>query len=85
MTKLYLVIPCYNEEEILMDSSEKLRIKMQNLIDKGLISEYSRILLVNDGSKDKTWDIIESLCSTDQLFNGISLAHNKGHQNALNN
>ena len=83
MTKLYLVIPCYNEESIMMDSSEKLKNKMNSLIEKDLISEDSRIVFVNDGSRDSTWEIIESLCHSNQLFQGVSLARNKGHQNAL--
>ena len=83
MEVLWLVIPCYNEEEVLPDSAEKIRAKLGSLIERNIISDSSRILIVNDGSKDKTWEIIELLCDSDSHFNGISLAHNKGHQNAL--
>ncbi len=80
---LYLVIPCYNEEEVLPETSKRLREKMQGLIDSGKISEKSRICLVNDGSKDKTWEIISQLHSENKLFSGIKLSRNRGHQNAL--
>ena len=83
MEKLYVVVPCYNEEEILNDSAAKLSAKLQSLIESGAVSDGSRILFVNDGSKDRTWEIISELCNSDRHFNGISLAHNRGHQNAL--
>ena len=81
--KLFLVIPCYNEEEVLPITAGKLQEKMQALIDAHKISSDSRIVLVNDGSKDKTWEIICELHKKNPLFRGIKLAHNKGHQNAL--
>lgn len=81
--KLYLVVPCYNEEEVLMTTAKVLKEKMNNLIQKNMISEESRILFINDGSKDKTWSIIEALCSDDQLYEGIKLSRNEGHQNAV--
>ena len=81
MQKLYLVIPCYNEEEVLPESSKQLRAKMDTLMAAGKISKESRI--VNDGSKDRTWEIIESLHKENPLFQGIKLSRNKGHQNAL--
>ena len=83
MDTLFLVIPCYNEEEVLEDTTSKLLDKLYFLIGQNAVSDSSRILYVNDGSKDRTWDIIEELCVSDNHINGISLAHNKGHQNAL--
>ena len=80
---LFVVIPCYNEEDVLHDSASKLLVKLKALIGSRVVSGDSRILFVNDGSKDKTWAIIEELCKADIHYNGISLAHNKGHQNAL--
>ena len=81
--KLYLVIPCYNEEEMLSITNEKLIEKMNNLIDSQLISADSRIVYVNDGSKDRTWEIISGFVKEYELVQGISLSRNKGHQNAL--
>lgn len=83
MQKLYLVIPCYNEEEVLPETSKQLRAKMETLMAAGKISKESRIVFVNDGSKDRTWEIIESLHKENPLFQGIRLSRNKGHQNAL--
>lgn len=83
MDILYLVIPCYNEEEVLSETSKQLRTKMLSLIEKRKISSQSRIVFVNDGSKDKTWEIIEKLHREDPIFQGIKLSRNKGHQNAL--
>ena len=83
MQKLYLVIPCYNEEEVLPETSKQLRAKMETLMAAGKISKESRIVFVNDGSKDRTWEIIESLHKENPLFQGIKLSRNKGHQNAL--
>ena len=83
MDTLYLVIPCYNEEEVLPETSKQLRTKMLTLIEKGMISSQSRIVFVNDGSKDNTWEIIERLHKEDNIFQGVKLSRNKGHQNAL--
>lgn len=83
MDILYLVVPCYNEEEVLPETSKQLRIKMQSLMEKGKISRESRIVFVNDGSKDRTWQIIEELHGEDNIFQGVKLSRNKGHQNAL--
>lgn len=83
MTKLYLAIPCYNEEEVLMDSAEKLYKKYRQLMSDGLISNESRICFIDDGSKDKTWSIIKGLCDKEDIFSGIKLSRNRGHQNAL--
>lgn len=80
---LYLVIPCYNEEEVLADTAGKLDEKMKELMAEGLIDVKSRIIFVNDGSMDLTWKIIEDLHNKDTLFGGINLTRNRGHQNAL--
>ena len=83
MTKLYIAVPCYNEEEVLPDSAEKLRNKLRSMMDKGLISYDSRIVFIDDGSKDKTWQLIEELHNADSIYSGIKLSRNRGHQNAL--
>ncbi len=83
MDKLYLVIPCYNEEEVLHETSVQLFEKIQFLIKSEKISEESHIVFVDDGSKDKTWKIIEELHHQNKIFQGIKLSRNKGHQNAL--
>ena len=80
---LYLVIPCYNEEEALPVTAEKLHEKLTAMIGEGLIRPESRMVFVNDGSKDKTWEVIEELHRTDPLVQGIRLSRNRGHQNAL--
>ncbi|MGN0620760.1 MAG: glycosyltransferase family 2 protein [Porcipelethomonas sp.] len=80
---LYLVIPCYNEEEVLPETSRQLSEKMYSLIEKGAVSDKSRIVFVNDGSKDRTWEIITELHEKNSIFQGICLSRNKGHQNAL--
>ena len=81
--KLYMVIPCYNEEEVLPETSKRLREKINSLIEKGKIDKESRIVFVNDGSKDKTWELIKTLHEEDPVFSGINLTRNRGHQNAL--
>ncbi len=81
--KLYLVIPCYNEEAVLPETAKRLREKYDALMSEGKISADSRIVFVNDGSKDKTWEMIEDLHRADPIFRGICLSRNKGHQNAL--
>ncbi|MVX63283.1 glycosyltransferase [Clostridium chromiireducens] len=80
---LYLVIPCYNEEEVLHVTAKKLLVKINNMVDDELISKDSKILFVNDGSKDNTWSIIEELHKQNDIFSGINLSRNRGHQNAL--
>lgn len=80
---LYIVIPCYNEEEVLMEITNQLKKKITNLIKNKKISVKSKVLYVNDGSKDKTWEIIKNISKKDDLFTGISLTKNSGHQNAL--
>ena len=81
--KLYLVIPCYNEEAVLPKTAPTFLAKLLDLIAAGEISDDSRVFFVNDGSKDKTWEIIKALASEDKHYSGISLSRNMGHQNAL--
>lgn len=80
---MYIVIPCYNEEKVLEETTKKLKIKLEKLISDKIISEKSRVMYVNDGSKDKTWEIIKDINKNEKLFTGISLSRNRGHQNAL--
>lgn len=80
---LYVVVPCYNEEEVLGETSKRLNEKMTSLKQQKLISEKSRVLFVNDGSKDKTWEIIKDLNKQNDLFCGVTLSRNRGHQAAL--
>ncbi len=80
---LYLVIPCYNEEEVLPETAKQLKNKLEDLLQKGKISPQSRILFVNDGSKDHTWEIISALHRQNVIFSGLNLSKNRGHQNAL--
>lgn len=80
---LYFVVPCYNEQEVLPETSKRLAAKLDQLITQGSASADSRILLVNDGSKDRTWEMIEELCEGNTHFAGIKLSRNMGHQNAL--
>ena len=81
--KLYMVIPCYNEEEVLPETARRLREKLTALMEAGAISPESRVLFVNDGSKDHTWEIIARLHQENPLFSGVCLSRNRGHQNAL--
>lgn len=81
--KLYLVIPCYNEEDVLKETARQLKEKIQVMIEKGTVSKDSKIMFVNDGSKDSTWEIIESLHTQSPLFSGVNMTRNRGHQNAL--
>ncbi len=81
--KLLLVVPCYNEEEILIKSNETLTAALQTWIGQGLISSDSRIVYVNDGSKDSTWNIIEKITASHTLALGLKLSKNFGHQNAV--
>lgn len=80
---LYLVVPCYNEQEVLPETAKRLNKKLTSLIDTERISKHSKIVLVNDGSKDSTWEIITQLHDNNSLFLGVNLSRNKGHQNAL--
>lgn len=81
--RLFIVVPCYNEEEVLPETSKRLLEKLKNLIADGKVAENSRIAFVNDGSKDKTWEIISELHKQNTLVSGINLSRNRGHQNAL--
>ena len=80
---LYVVVPCYKEEEVLPETAKRLKAKLTALIAQGKISPRSRILFVNDGSKDRTWPIIEELHAKERIFSGVNLSRNRGHQNAL--
>lgn len=80
---LYITVPCYNEEEVLPETARRLAEKLGSLRSAGVISDKSRVLFVNDGSKDGTWEIIKRLHDEDPVFTGISLSRNRGHQNAL--
>ncbi len=80
---LYVVVPCYNEEEVLPETAKRLGEKLRSLISSGKIGKQSRILFVNDGSKDRTWELIAGLHEQDGLYAGLNLSRNKGHQNAL--
>lgn len=80
---LYVVVPCYNEAEVLHETAKQLKQKISQLIKTRKISSRSRVMFVNDGSKDETWKIIKTLNRTDKIFTGISLSRNRGHQNAL--
>lgn len=80
---LYVVIPCYNEEEVLQETAKRIKEKMRELIGKKKISPQSHVVFVNDGSKDRTWQLITQLHEENPLFGGINLSRNRGHQNAL--
>ena len=80
---LYIVIPCYNEEEVLPVTGKLFLDKLNALIKSGKISEKSRIMFVNDGSKDRTWEIIKEFAQKDEHYIGICQSRNRGHQNAV--
>ncbi len=80
---LYIVIPCYNEEKVLPITSKMFLDKITDLVKNDLISDESRILFVNDGSRDETWNIICNLAKQDRHYKGISQSRNRGHQNAV--
>ena len=83
MIKLYLAIPCYNEEAVLRDSAAKLLRKYETMMTEHKITFDSRIVFIDDGSRDRTWQIIEELHGENPVFQGIKLTRNRGHQNAL--
>lgn len=83
MKTIYLVVPCYNEEAVLEDTTAQLTAKMRGLMADGKISPESRIVYVDDGSKDRTWELISFYHGQDALVQGIKLSRNRGHQNAL--
>ena len=80
---LYIVVPCYNEEEVLPETMKRLGEKLSSLVERGIASGASRVLFVDDGSRDTTWQLISELHERDPLFSGLKLSHNQGHQNAL--
>ncbi|MBQ4458967.1 MAG: glycosyltransferase family 2 protein [Clostridia bacterium] len=80
---LYIVVPCYNEEEVLPETSKRLKAKLSDLVVAGKVSEDSRVLFVDDGSKDRTWEMIRAYHEDDPRFSGVKLSRNRGHQNAL--
>ena len=80
---LYLVVPCYNEQEVLTETNRQLLEKMTSLMERGVIHEKSRILYVNDGSKDQTWILIRKFHGENVICSGLTLSRNRGHQNAV--
>ena len=80
---LWIVIPCYNEEQVLPITAPMFLKKINDLAAAGFISEKSRVLFVNDGSRDATWSLIQKFASEDEHFIGISQSRNRGHQNAV--
>ena len=83
MPTVYLVVPCYNEEEVLPETVRRLTEQLLSMREQGLADENSRMLLVDDGSRDQTWALIEGFSRENRLVCGLKLAHNRGHQNAL--
>ena len=81
--QISIVVPCYNEEEVLPETSKRLAAKLTALETQGRISPDSRVLFVDDGSKDRTWQLISGLHQQDPRFGGVKLSRNRGHQNAL--
>lgn len=81
--KLYVVVPCYNEEAVLPETTRRLGEKLHAMMAAGSISADSRVLFVDDGSRDRTWELIEQAHAQDELFTGAKLSRNRGHQNAL--
>ena len=80
---LSIVVPCYNEEEVLPETINRLSTLLQSLIDKNKVSEETYVFFVDDGSRDRTWDIIEATAQSNKLVKGYKLSRNRGHQNAL--
>ena len=80
---LYIVVPCYNEQEVLPETCKRLTAKLSGLIEKSEIAEESRVLFVDDGSSDQTWSLISRYHEMDKLVSGLKLSRNRGHQNAL--
>ncbi len=80
---VYIIVPCYNEEEVLPETAKRLREELRTLIKNSAISEKSRILFIDDGSRDRTWEMIDTLSRAESLFGGVKLSRNRGHQNAV--
>lgn len=83
MTKLYIVIPCFNEDSVLLETSKRLKEKMQKLMTENIITKDSKVIFVDDGSTDSTWELITEIHRKDKMFSGCKLSRNRGHQNAL--
>lgn len=83
MKTLYIVIPCYNEGEVIEETTKRLTEKLESLLKQNKISSSSKVMYVNDGSKDNTWELIETICKNNKMFSGVCLSRNRGHQNAL--
>ena len=83
MTKLYIIIPCFNEDSVILETSKILKDKMQKLMTENLIARDSKVIFVDDGSTDRTWELITEIHSNDKMFSGCKLSRNRGHQNAL--
>ncbi|MBO5293073.1 MAG: glycosyltransferase family 2 protein [Lachnospiraceae bacterium] len=83
MKTIWLVLPCYNEEQVLPETARQLKEIMTDLMQRGKITRESKIAMVNDGSRDRTWEIIRQLHAEDRIYTGINLSRNRGHQNAL--
>lgn len=83
MKTIYFVIPCYNEEEVLPETSKRLLEKISYLIEQKKIAKDSKVIFVDDGSRDRTYEIITELHAQNNVFCGVKLSHNQGHQNAL--
>lgn len=83
MNVVYLVIPCYNEQEVLEETNKRLRDKMRRMMDAGQVAPESKIMYVDDGSKDDTWKLIARFNEQDSMVQGVKLSRNRGHQNAL--
>ena len=81
--RLFIIVPCYNEEEVLPLTAPVFLEKITTLAEKGKIAETSRVLFVNDGSRDRTWQIIQELAGKDEHYLGIAQSRNRGHQNAV--
>lgn len=81
--RLFMVIPCYNEQEVLPETSRRLEVKIKKLSEAGIISKESRVVFVDDGSADNTWKMIDELHKKNSIFQGVKLSRNRGHQNAL--
>ena len=80
---LFMVVPCYNEQEVITETTHRLAEKYKALIDAGKISPESKVMYVNDGSKDNTWKMIEDIHNENKMFRGLCLSRNRGHQNAV--
>jgi glycosyltransferase involved in cell wall biosynthesis len=83
LPRLGIVVPCFNEEEVLPETAQRLSALLQGMMTSGQVAQESQIVFVDDGSHDRTWELIESLASADARIGGIKLSRNRGHQNAL--